>query len=191
MTTKKATGRRFCTFWDCKISLRPGRFLCNDHYRAYRAGEIDVCPGCKRYKLAKYPTCQDCRKDSKKARRETGSSGGSERRTSRYQREHSEAWAAGDAEASEFYVYVLKLDDGSFYAGQSREIRERLMEHRDGQTKSTAGRNPKLVWFTTVASREQAADFEVQVKRMCDRNPREIRRWIRRFQDLVEELDFD
>ena len=69
-----------------------------------------------------------------------------------YRREHSDAWEAKDAEANDFYVYVLKLDDGSFYAGQTREIRERLLEHRDGTTKSTAGRNPKLVWFSTVAN---------------------------------------
>ena len=63
-----------------------------------------------------------------------------------------------------FYVYILKLEDGSFYAGQTREIRERLMEHRDGMTKSTEGKDPKLVWFTTVTTREQATDYEVQVK---------------------------
>lgn len=30
----------------------------------------------------------------------------------RYKREHSERWEAGDAEATEFYVYILKLDRG-------------------------------------------------------------------------------
>ena len=107
-----------------------------------------------------------------------------------YRREHSDAWEAKDAEADEFYVYVLKLDDGSFYAGQTRELRERLMEHRDGTTRSTVGRSPKLVWFSTVSTRVQATVLEVQLKKLCDRNPREIRRWVRRFRDLVEELDF-
>ena len=112
-------------------------------------------------------------------------------RPTRCRREDSAAWAAGDAEANEFYVYILKLNDGSFYAGQTREFRERLMEHRDGMTKSTARRDPRLVWFATVPTREQAADYEVQFKRVCDQNPPEIRRWVRRFQDLVEELNFD
>ena len=107
-----------------------------------------------------------------------------------YRREHSDSWEAGDADATEFYVYILKLDDGSFYAGQTREIRERLMEHRDGATKSTARKKPKLVWFSTVSTRDEATVLEVQVKKLCDRNPREIRRRIRSFQDLVEELDF-
>ena len=61
-------------------------------------------------------------------------------RYDRYREEHSDSWSAGDADASEFYIYVLKLNDGTFYAGQTREIRERLMEHRDGTTKTTAGR---------------------------------------------------
>ena len=118
-------------------------------------------------------------------------SGGKPRaRYDRYREEHSDAWSAGDADASEFYVYVLKLNDGTFYAGQTREIRERLMEHRDGTTRTTVGKDPKLVWFSTVSTRKQATELEVIVKKVCDRNPREIRRWILKFQDLVDELDF-
>ena len=73
---------------------------------------------------------------------------------------------------------------------KTHEIHERLKEHRDGTTRSTARRNPKLVWFRAVPTREQATGLEVQLKKLCDRNPREIRRWVRSFQDLVEELDF-
>ena len=108
-----------------------------------------------------------------------------------YRKEHSTAWEAKDAQTTEFYVYILKLDDGSFYAGQTRELKERLMEHRDGTTRSTAGRNPKLVWFSTVATRDEAAEMEVSLKQLCDQNPREIRRWIVKFRELVNELNFD
>ena len=38
-------------------------------------------------------------------------------RPSKYKEEHSDAWAAGDANVNEFYVYILKLSDGSFYGG--------------------------------------------------------------------------
>ena len=113
------------------------------------------------------------------------------RRTERRpRREHSPRWGAGDAQANEFYVYILKLDDGGLYAGQTRELRERLMEHRDGTTRSTAGRNPRLVWFSTVATREEATETELELKQLYDRNPREIRRRIVRFRELVGELDF-
>ena len=56
--------------------------------------------------------------------------------------ERSARWDRGDASASCFYAYLLRLSDGSFYAGQTREIRERLMEHRDGAARYTSGRNP-------------------------------------------------
>ena len=130
--------------------------------------------------------------------RETASIGynaGRTRRKSRrprgkYDKEFSNKWASEDAEATEFFVYILKLDGNVFYAGQTRELRERLMEHRDGDTVSTAGKNPRLVWFTQVSTRDAAVTLEAELKRLCDKNPREIRRRVRRFQDLVEQLDF-
>ncbi|MYC97526.1 MAG: hypothetical protein F4X14_21445 [Caldilineaceae bacterium SB0661_bin_32] len=95
-----------------------------------------------------------------------------------------------DAIATEFFTYILKLEGGLFYVGQTRELRERLMEHRDGLVKTTSGKNPRLVWFTTVSSREQSLALESKLYRLNKRNPRDIRRMVRSFQDLVEELDF-
>ena len=108
----------------------------------------------------------------------------------RYGREHAEAWDKGDATADHFFVYILSLSGGKFYAGQTRELRERLSEHRDGQTKSTAGKNPKLVWYGMLPTREQAAAGEVELKKLVDSNPRDIRRMIIRFRDLVQELEY-
>ncbi|MCY4583123.1 MAG: GIY-YIG nuclease family protein [Chloroflexi bacterium] len=83
----------------------------------------------------------------------------------------------------------MKLSDGKFYAGQTREIRERLDEHRDSKTKSTAGKDPKLVWFTTVNTRNEATKMEAEIKKDIDRNDRQIRRMIIRFRDLLKEVD--
>ena len=208
---RRRTTGKICKYWNCKEKVTYD--LCIKHYRELKAGKVDECPGCERAKDAKYPTCLDCKDKPRSAVKETvkdaikgavkgaieGAVNGatkSERssrpraRYDRYREEHSDSWSAGDADASEFYVYVLKLNDGTFYAGQTREIRERLMEHRDGTTKTTAGKDPKLVWFSTVSTRKQATELEVIVKKICDRNPREIRRWILKFQDLVNELDF-
>ena len=107
-----------------------------------------------------------------------------------YKPEYSEAWDQADATADRFFVYVLKLDGGEFYAGQTRELRERLSEHRDGRAKSTAGRNPKLVWFGIVGTREAATAMEVELKKLVHSNPREIRRMVLSFRDLTSELDF-
>ena len=183
---QRRTPQNSCRFWDCDETIRAGYLYCYDHYQEYQDGEIDDCPSCGRAKHARYDVCLECydrqSPPAKSQRREA---------QPRYREEHSEAWAAGDADATEFYVYILKLDGGRFYAGQTRELRERLMEHRDGTTKSTAGKNPKLVWFSAVATRNQATEFEVELKMLCAKNPREIRRLVLDFKDLVKELNFD
>jgi predicted GIY-YIG superfamily endonuclease len=91
--------------------------------------------------------------------------------------------------ASEFYVYILRLDGRQFYAGQTRDLRARLMEHREGGTSSTAGRNPKLAWFDIVSTRDEATTVEARLKGLIDRNPREIRKMVIRFSDLLKEVD--
>ena len=58
-------------------------------------------------------------------------------------------------------------------------------EHRDGKTKSTAGKNPLLVWFDVVDTREEAAEGEAYLKELIDKNEREVRRMVNGFQDLV------
>jgi predicted GIY-YIG superfamily endonuclease len=137
---------------------------------------------------AQYGECLECQD---KAPAQTQRRQPAKRATSRrYEPEHSDAWEANDAEADEFFAYILKLDGGMFYAGQTRELRERLSEHKDGQARSTAGRNPKLVWFGIVSTREGATELEVELKKLVDRNPRAIRRMITDFHDLVRELDF-
>ncbi|MYC06182.1 MAG: hypothetical protein F4X57_03240 [Chloroflexi bacterium] len=50
----------------------------------------------------------------------------------------------------------MKMDGGRFYVGQTQDLRERISEHRVGNTKSTAGKNPKLVWFAQMPSRDCA-----------------------------------
>jgi len=45
--------------------------------------------------------------------------------------------------------------------------------------------------FTIVSTREEAEELEVELKKMVDGNPREVRRLVRKFPDLVEELGFD
>ena len=68
-------------------------------------------------------------------------------RSVKYEPERNPKWEAADEEGDVFFIYILKLDGGNFYAGHTRELRERMGEHRDGKTRSTAGKNPRLVWF--------------------------------------------
>ena len=179
------TGTQSCLFWECGTPVRSGHTYCYRHYQEYQDGEVDVCPGCKQGKYSKYDLCLHCQYDPEPSRPRTAS-----RIRERYEPENSAAWEEGDADATEFYVYVLKLEGGAFYAGQTRELRERLTEHRDGTVASTADKNPRLVWFTIVPSREDATELEVELKKLVDSNPREVRRLVVGFQDLVRELDF-
>ena len=200
-----SSGRRGCSFWSCGLTVSGNLRFCRDHEAGRRDGSVDDCPGCGRGKHSRYPCCLDCRRvrdDS--ASREAGlasgqSSGQSSGPAVSPQgsrgplpaRERSPAWRQGDEAASCFYAYLLRLDDGSFYAGQTRDIRERLMEHRDGSgARATAGRSPRLVWFRTFPTRDGATAEESSLKALCRDNPRQVRRMILAFQDVVGELDF-
>jgi putative endonuclease len=103
----------------------------------------------------------------------------------------SKAWAKRDEGAKKFYVYILKLNDGDYYIGQTREIRERMMEHRDGRTPSVSQREPKLQYFEILGSRESAMLREKELKNIAKKNRREIVRIIREFQDVIKELDYN
>lgn len=183
---RRPSAKKTCLFWDCGVAIRSDHVMCYDHYAELQDGLVDECPGCNRAKYAEYEVCLDCYRKPHRPPQSRAS------RPSHqwYKPEYSAAWAKGDAKASEFFVYILKLDGGQFYAGQTRELRERMSEHRDGKTQSTGGRNPKLVWFTTFPTREAATSMEVEMKKLVDANPREIRRMVIKFRDFVKELDY-
>ncbi len=176
MTTRQPN--KICAYQDCGEGIPPWFELCAPHNTAKQKGEIDQCPTCGQYKDAKYPLCRSCNAASR------GSSPASSR-PGRYKPESNPKWDAADQEEDVFFVYILKLDGGEFYAGHTRELRERMGEHRDGKTRSTAGKNPLLVWFDVVDTREEAAGAEAYLKELIDRNEREIRRMVNEFQDII------
>ena len=187
LSLKRAGQQKQCLFWNCANNIPSDHFMCRTHFTALQEGKIDECPGCNRAKDKQYDTCLDCynNRSTRQGNARTAPA------NKWYNKEYSPAWEKGDAAATEFFVYILKLDGGRFYVGQTRELRERISEHRDGNTKSTAGKNPKLVWFTALSSRNAATSMEAEMKKLVDVNPREIRRMYVRFQDLIKEVDYD
>ena len=166
MATRQSS--KTCRYQDCPNNI-PLRFdLCVTHNSARKSGEIDQCSKCERYKPARYPLCRNCNAD-----RQNGDVPESE-----------DTWDDSH-EDNEYFIYILKLDDGKFYAGHTRELRERMGEHRDGKTKSTANKNPLLVWFEIVDTRKEASERESQLKKLIDKNEREVRRMVNKFQDYV------
>ena len=125
--------------------------LCRLHERELAYKRIHPCSNCDRYIERQYGVCYLC-KDLIP--------------------ESSPDWQRGDRYAKDFYVYLLQLDDGSFYAGQTRDIERRIKEHENGDVVSTEGRSPILVWFNTVDTREAAASLELQLKHTRDQTLR-------------------
>lgn len=171
---------KICQHQDCEQRIRPWFELCAQHNEAKKNGEIDQCPHCGQYKAAKFPQCRNCHAAGQPNKSQ---------QPGKYEPESNPKWTAADRPDDLFFVYILKLNGGQFYAGHTRELRERMSEHRDGKTASTANKDPRLVWFDTVPTREEAADAEAYLKQLIDHNEREIRRMVTEFLDLIREVD--
>ena len=102
-----------------------------------------------------------------------------------YNPEHSDEWAVGDFYALAFYVYILELNDGSYYTGQTRSLRRRLDQHRNNQVLTTAHRDPQLVWYNTVDTREQAVHLELQLNHTKHRVKSDM---IRNFNNAIKSV---
>ena len=100
---------------------------------------------------------------------------------SRYEWEHRDEWAAKDATCDAFYVYILELEGGELYAGQTRNLMRRLDQHRNGKTKTTAGREPNLVWFEQLPSRQAAVEKEADLKHRIDTRPAGVQLMVEEF----------
>jgi predicted GIY-YIG superfamily endonuclease len=90
----------------------------------------------------------------------------------------------------DFYVYILNFDNGSYYIGNSRELKDRLLEIRNDSNISGFGKEPKLQYFEIHQNRQSAMLREAEIKEIYKNNNREISRMIAGFHELVGELDF-
>ena len=64
-----------------------------------------------------------------------------------------------------YYVYILRLNDSSFYTGSTIDIKRRIREHKNGKSKSTKNFRPvRLVWYCIFIDRLQAIRFERYLK---------------------------
>ncbi|MFC1984721.1 GIY-YIG nuclease family protein [Chloroflexota bacterium] len=178
---KQGKGVKKCRYWNCNRNIRADHFLCPEHYEDWEDYVIDKCPECGRYKDVGYDVCKDCYSSLNK--KYVGEKSNSQTRI-----EHSKAWEKGDKGVEKFFVYILKDDKGSFYVGQTRDLRIRLGEHRDGKTKTTSGRNLKLQYFEELSNRKSAELKEVELKQLLNSNERTIRKMIQDFQDRVREV---
>ncbi|HYJ29815.1 MAG TPA: GIY-YIG nuclease family protein [Allosphingosinicella sp.] len=66
----------------------------------------------------------------------------------------------------QFWVYILRCRDGSYYTGHTDNLELRLVQHREGLGSDwTARRLPvELLWCGDAPTREEALAFERRVK---------------------------
>jgi putative endonuclease len=65
-----------------------------------------------------------------------------------------------------YYVYLLKLENTkkNFYIGCTSDLRRRMKEHRIGNTQTTKGKNPKLIYYEAFISKKLALKREEGLK---------------------------
>ena len=65
-----------------------------------------------------------------------------------------------------YYVYILKSSiDNSKYIGATSNLKNRLIEHNNGETKTTKSKAPyNLIWYSAFVSKELAYSFEKYLK---------------------------
>jgi predicted GIY-YIG superfamily endonuclease len=68
---------------------------------------------------------------------------------------------------NDFYVYILKCNDASYYVGHTDNIEKRIAEHNSNEYKSyTSKRLPiEVVFVQLFGSRDEALSAERQIKK--------------------------
>lgn len=85
-----------------------------------------------------------------------------------------------------WYVYILRLEDGQLYVGQSNDLQARLVEHSiDAGAKATAGQGKRLVWFSHTHDREAAKQMEARLQRALERSPQSVEEIVANFDRLL------
>jgi len=101
-------------------------------------------------------------------------------------------YAHGPVERRVRYLYILKMDGGKWYVGQTNSLELRLQEHLEGNTPSTRGRHPRLVWFEEwIGEYKGLIEREAELTRLTVNNPRVIRRIVEQWQKPHRLVNWD
>lgn len=64
-----------------------------------------------------------------------------------------------------YYVYLLKMSDGSIYTGSTKNVKARVLKHSGGNVLATKGRRPvKLIYYCAFETKGTAIKFEQYLK---------------------------
>ncbi|MCX5692691.1 MAG: GIY-YIG nuclease family protein [Candidatus Omnitrophica bacterium] len=75
-----------------------------------------------------------------------------------------------------WYIYILKCNDSSFYAGISTNVKERLKAHNSGKgSKYTRSHLPvTLLYIEECDSRSKALKRELEIKSLSSANKKRL-----------------
>lgn len=65
---------------------------------------------------------------------------------------------------NEYYVYLLKCNDDSYYKGITSNLDRRFKQHLLGQCQSTKNKCPRIVFVQICRNRSEARYFEKYLK---------------------------
>jgi len=64
-----------------------------------------------------------------------------------------------------YYVYLLKLADGSIYTGSTNDLQNRVQKHDKGDVLATKDKRPaEVIYYCSFPSKEKAIRFEKYLK---------------------------
>jgi len=68
--------------------------------------------------------------------------------------------------AMAFSVYILELDNGSYYVGHTNNLKRRLYEHQEGIACDHTKKHPmkRLLWYENKSDRLSASNREREIK---------------------------
>ncbi|MFC2066265.1 GIY-YIG nuclease family protein [Chloroflexota bacterium] len=158
---------QFCARWECDRNATYDKPLCYQHWLEWEAWELDECNRCHYYYeggdfiswdvcdievLEEYPLMCDACIDV------TFADDGTGRIWTAREPERRPIIAHADIKRPIRYVYILKLSDGTFYVGQTNDLRIRLQEHKGGLQTQTKGKDPKLVYYESFDGMRKLVD---------------------------------
>ena len=64
-----------------------------------------------------------------------------------------------------YYVYLLRLNDNTYYTGSTGDVKQRLVKHNKGDVLATKGkRSVELVFYCAFPTKNKALEFEKYLK---------------------------
>lgn len=78
--------------------------------------------------------------------------------------------------AKNFFVYLLLIENGSYYCGYTDDVEKRFQKHLSGKgAKYTRANKPvKIVWQQTFATKSEALKAEHKIKNMTHLQKKEL-----------------